>query len=144
MTRKKRTEVSLSLKALAITAAVGLPGIFLVRSPQAFVLGLLLGVAFTIGKIWMMGSTFQKAVRKHPVGARNYVRAQYFLRYLLTLLLLVVAALEPGIHVAGVAVGLLSLKGAAYWQAMRMRLSPKDGSVKFQVWEEEDEENSDF
>jgi hypothetical protein len=87
----------------------------------------------------------EKAVLKQPYEATTYVRAQFMLRYLITFMVLFIGVYTPYVSFIGLGIGVLALKPAAYIQGRLEPPVPKDGSVEFLEWEEEDEdEKSDF
>lgn len=89
-------------------------GIFIVSEQMSWALGLAFGLIFSLLKLKLMEKTIGKAVLLPPAKAKNYMSAQYMLRYFLTAIVLVVAALEPSISLVGVFFGLLSMKVGAY------------------------------
>lgn len=148
-TTKKQPSIflQLSIKIIIILGIVSVLGFILIRepySPVVFAKGLAFGGIFSILKIKLMESTVKKSITKDPARAQTFVSLHYFMRYLLTGVLLVVAALEPSISLYGTIIGVLSLKVAAYLQGKMEKPVPKDGSVEFVEWEEDEEESTDF
>lgn len=82
--------------------------------PMVWAKGVLFGTIFTMIKWVLMKNTITKAVDMHEAKARNYTMLHYGLRYLLTVIVLAVAALEPSISLMGTFVGLLTMKVATY------------------------------
>ncbi len=120
-------------------------GLFIIENKLAYVFGIGLGGVVTIGKIFLMENTFNKAVLREAHQASNLVKAHYFLRYTITFMVLFIGVSTPGISIVGLVIGLFVMKPAAYIQGMLEPPVPKDGSVEFLEWEEEDEdEKSDF
>lgn len=144
MNSKNSLVGALAIKVIIIIIASFLIGLLFVNDWVAYAKGLALGGIFTILKIQLMQTTFKKAITKKRKSAESYATAHYIMRYLLTLLVIVIGALEPTIHIMGVIIGLLSMKAAAYWQGYKEKPTPKDGSVEFLEWEDDEEENSDF
>jgi len=134
---------SITTKVIIILLASLIIGSFLTENKIALLKGLFLGGIFTILKLRLMEITFSKAVKKPPEAAKRYASIHYILRYILTFLVLVVGVLEPSINVIGVIIGLISMKLAVFWHGYKQPPTPKDGSVTFNKWEDEDE-NSDF
>ena len=91
-------------------------GILLVSDKKSFTMGLVFGLIFSILKLFLMKNTIEKAVTMPEGKAQKYMNAHYMIRYVLTGIVLVVAALEPSIDIPGVFLGLLSMKVAAYMQ----------------------------
>lgn len=142
--KSKSIVLLLSFKVILILICAFIIGIFFLN-PFTYGKGLLLGGIFTVLKIQLLHTTIKKSVLKAPHAAINYARTHYVLRYILTILVVIIGVLEPSINVVGVIVGLLSMKIAAFWQGLSEKPTPKDGSVTFLEWEDEDEEeSSDF
>ena len=83
-------------------------------SALPFALGVLLTSALNALKILLLERTVEKAVVMEEQGAANYVRLQYFLRFMLTGLVLIAAALLPFISLWGAVAGTFTLQIAAY------------------------------
>lgn len=141
---KNSIVASLALKVGLIICISFFLGLIFLDKWIPFAKGLALGGIFTILKIQLMHITFSKAVTKKGRRAQNYATFHYTIRYFLTLIVLAIGALEPSINVFGVIIGVISLKIAAYWQGYNEKPTPKDGSVEFVEWEEDDEEDKDF
>ena len=143
MNSEKSIIIPVTIKIIVIIVLSFIIGLFFVDNIMAYGKGLLLGGIFSILKLKLMEVTFKKALNKPPRAAQRYANLHYFLRYLLTMLVLVVGALEPTINLVGVIISLVSVKLAAYWQGYIEKPTPKDGSVEFVEWVD-DEEESDF
>ncbi len=144
MNSKDSVALSLITKVCIITAAAFLPGLFFGSNMLAYAKGLALGGVFTILKVFLMQSTFSKAVQKPELSAKRYATIHFALRHFLTFVILIIGALEPTINIIGVIIGLLSLKLAAYWHGHKTAETPKDGSVEFLEWEDEEDDGKDF
>ena len=106
----------LVLYMVAFSLMIEVLGILLVSNKKSFTMGLLFGLIFSILKLFLMKNTIEKAVTMPEGKAQKYMNAHYLIRYVLTGIVLVVAALEPSIDILGVFLGLLSMKVAAYVQ----------------------------
>lgn len=144
MKSKYETVISLAKKIAILLVISSICGIPFVTNMGYYIKGILLGGIFTVLKLFLMEGTFSKAVQKTPGAAIAYARLHYMFRYILTLLIIAIAILEPTIHPVGVIIGLLSMKLAAYWQGMEMKPTPKDGSVEFVEWVDDEDETKDF
>jgi hypothetical protein len=145
MNEHKSMVYELTRNVLIIISIALFIGLFFVESRISYVFGLGLGGVISILKIHLMEHSFRKAMHKAPHAATNYVRAHYFLRYFMTFLVLFIGIYTSSIHFIGLAIGVLALKPAAYLQGLFEPEVPKDGSIEFLEWEEEDEdEKSDF
>ncbi|WZL81690.1 ATP synthase subunit I [Vallitaleaceae bacterium 9-2] len=145
MNERKSMVYELTRNVLIIIAIALFIGLLIVENRISYALGLGLGAVVSILKIHLMEHSFRKAMYKAPHAATNYVRAHYFLRYFITFLVLFIGVYTSSIHFIGLVIGVLALKPAAYIQGLFEPEVPKDGSVEFLEWEDEDEdEKSDF
>lgn len=103
---------------LVTIGAVGiicmLLGLWFNPEPIVWTKGVLFGTIVTMIKWNLMKNTITKSVDMPEAKATNYTMLHYGLRYLLTIAILVVAALEPSISLIGTFVGLLTMKIATY------------------------------
>ncbi len=99
---------------IAFSVLVYIIGIFIVSDKMSWTLGLAFGLIFSLLKLKLMEKTISKAISLPPAKAKNYMNMQYMLRYGLTAIVLIVAALESSISLLGVFFGLLSMKIGAY------------------------------
>lgn len=100
-------------------------GILVVDNPKSFTIGLVFGLVFSILKLMLMKNSIKKAVTLPEAKAQTYTNVQYLIRYVLTGVVLLVAALEPSISLLGVFLGLLSMKVAAYMQLFTIKRAEK-------------------
>jgi len=93
-------------------------------SALPFALGVVLAAALNVVKVVLLERTAQKAIEfdEGPAG-KNYVRFQFLLRYLLTGLILIIAALAPFIDLWGAIAGVFTLQIAAV--SIRFTKSPQ-------------------
>ena len=113
--------------AIAVSSLVFIAGGALYyRSFSAlpFALGVILAAALNVVKVVLLERTAQKAIEfdEGPAG-KNYVRFQFLLRYLLTGLILIIAALAPFIDLWGAIAGVFTLQIAAV--SIRFTKSPQ-------------------
>ncbi|MGL4362114.1 MAG: ATP synthase subunit I [Cellulosilyticaceae bacterium] len=94
-------------------------GCFLTENVMAWTLGVVLGLIISILKLKLMEQTFTKAVTLEENKAKGYTQRQYMIRYGLTGLVLLIAALSETISLVGVFVGLISMKVGAYSELYR-------------------------
>ncbi|NLK64314.1 MAG: hypothetical protein GX289_04390 [Tissierellia bacterium] len=79
-----------------------------------FMLGVLLGSAVSIFKVFLLEHTVNKALTMEKTKAGGYVSIQHFLRFLITGAVLYLGAVVAQISIWGVAAGILSFQLAAY------------------------------
>ncbi|MDF2878446.1 MAG: synthase chain [Clostridia bacterium] len=91
-------------------------GIMVVDDQVSWVKGILFGLLFSLLKFKLMEMAFNKAVTMPESKAKNYATMHYIIRYFLTGIILVVAAVEPSINILGTFFGIISMKAGAYLQ----------------------------
>lgn len=91
-------------------------GVLLVSNKLDFTLGIIFGLVFAILKLMLMKNTIRKAITMTEAKAQKYANGQYMIRYILTGVVLVVAALLSTTFLLGTFLGLMSMKVAAYTQ----------------------------
>lgn len=104
-------------------------GILVLEDILGYTIGLLFGLIFSILKLMLMQNSIKKAVMMSEAKAQKYMNVQYMIRYVLTGIVLVVAALEPSISLLGVFIGLMSMKVAAYLQLFIIKKNKKQKKV---------------
>ena len=102
------------VKCIVVIIAAGIV-ISLVHTAKfmPIVLGAFFGAGISILKVLMIDRTVKRAADMEPGTVGNYVRMQHFLRFALTGVLFVVAAIVPFINVFSAAAGILSFQAAA-------------------------------
>lgn len=73
-------------------------------------LGLLLGVSIGYLHFWDLALTMERAVHKNPGHAQTYAIRKYFIRYIITGIVLYVAVVTPHLHVIGTVIGIMFIK----------------------------------
>ena len=144
MTKDKAMVWLLTRNVIVLLVIVLGIGLFLVKDIPAYIKGVLLGGAISLVRIRLMEIGFKRAFNQQAHKASNYVKAHYFLRYIITFIVLFIGVTTPEINEIGLIIGLFLLKPAAYIQGRLEPQVPKDGSVEFLTWEEDEEEKSDF
>ena len=91
-------------------------GLFITSNPIGWTTGVFLGTLIAVLKLKLMETTLSKAVTMPEGKAKAYTQRHYMFRYLLTGMVLLIAALTPGISLLGVFLGMLSMKVGAYTQ----------------------------
>lgn len=110
----KKNQLALSM--ILFSLIIYMIGILLVNNKHSWTLGIAFGTIFAVLKLKLMENTFNKAVQMPEAKAQRYTNVSYMIRYILTGIVLVVAALEPSIDILGVFFGLVSMKVGAYMQ----------------------------
>lgn len=132
----------LSWKVAVLCMLTAVIGCFFTE-PLPWILGVVLGFAFTVCRLIWLDSTIRQAVEKEAKDASRYMRGQYMLRYLLSIAVLVLAALVPWINLFSTMIALFTLKIATYMQGFFEKKTPKDGSVQFEQWVDEEEQEKE-
>lgn len=104
----------LILQMLGISILIGIIGLFFVNEPLIWIKGLAFGTIFSILRLRLMDLTIKKAIKMSALKAKRYTTSQYFIRYVLTAVILFVAAVEPSISLLGTIIGLFTIKASVY------------------------------
>lgn len=108
---------------------VEIVGMLLVVKKLDFTLGIIFGLVFSILKLMLMKNTIKKALTMPEAKAQKYANGQYVIRYVLTGVVLVVAALLSTTLLLGTFFGLMSMKVAAYAQIGIQKREEKNREV---------------
>ena len=105
-------------RIIFLTAAFGLiffgVGIFFTDNVLYFAKGIVFGTVFSVLKVILLEKTLKKAVDMGQANAQNYTRLHYSIRYFLTGVVVVVAALVKSISLPGVVLGLAAMTPAVF------------------------------
>jgi hypothetical protein len=84
--------------------------IFVFNEWKALSLGLLFGVLISGLNFIDLSNTLERAVKKSPEKAQSYTVRKYFMRYIMTGVVIFVAVKVPHLHVIGTVLGMLLIK----------------------------------
>ncbi len=132
----------LSWKVAVLCVVVFIVGCFF-TDPLSWGMGVLVGGGFTIIRLKWMDYSVEKAVTGDPSKASGYMTRSYFARYLATALVLVATAKVPWISLYSAMISMFMLKIATFAQGFFEKKVPKDGSVQFEEWVDEEEEEEE-
>lgn len=79
-----------------------------------WILGVAFGTAVSLVKLLMIERTVERAVDMEPQNAKNYVNSRASFRFVLTIVMVVVAIKIPFFNILGVIVGLILTQPAVY------------------------------
>lgn len=86
-----------------------------VSSSIGFIIGLLIGTGLSIIKLILLEKALIKSMEMEKKTASTYINRQYFFRYLITAIVLVISAINhPTINLFGVGIGLINMQISAY------------------------------
>lgn len=104
-------------KLSTVIAVLGLialvVGLFFASNKIYWIVGIVLGTVASLGKVYMLERTLDKAVDMDPKNANNYTRANYTMRLVVSVVIVVLACIVEQINVVGVLIGLLLVQPAA-------------------------------
>lgn len=89
---------------------VSLAAYVLLKTPTTFIVGLIFGTLIGVLNFMELGKTLKKAVTLRPQDASMYAAKKYFLRFVLTAVVLYVSVTAPHINIIGTITGLLLIK----------------------------------
>ena len=98
-------------KLSTVIAVLGLialvVGLFFAGNKIYWIVGIVLGTVASLIKVYMLERTLDKAVDMDPKNANNYTRANYTMRLVVSVVIVVLACIVEQINVVGVLIGLL-------------------------------------
>ena len=142
MIHKESLVFQLSWKVAALCLITFVIGCFF-TDPLSWGLGVLVGFTFTVVRLLWLDRTVRNAVTKDEKSASRYARWQYVLRYIVSFAVLAGAALLPQISVYSAMIAMFTLKIATFIQGFFEKKTPHDGSVQFETWVDEEEEEKE-
>lgn len=122
----RSTVFSLIKYAVVLNGLVAASGIFWSPRPAAFALGIFFGAAIGTLNFYELAITLSKSVKMSPAKATQYASLKYFMRFLITAVVIVIALRSPYLDIIGTAFGLVSIKFVVF--AMNL-LNKKKASV---------------
>jgi len=99
----------LKILLIVVLVIIGLAFSFL-ENPKPFVLGVIFGAAISGLNFYELGNTLRSAVNMSPEKAQGFTALKYFLRYIVTGVVIFISIVAPYINVLGTIVGLAILK----------------------------------
>lgn len=103
---------------MIITVVLGIicmaAGFLFTESIIMWTVGIALGVLICVFRVLSMTKSLERASEMAPENAKNYARAQYMLRYVITLAIAVFACYKGFADPIGLIVGLVLLQPAVY------------------------------
>ncbi|MTI69024.1 MAG: ATP synthase subunit I [Firmicutes bacterium] len=101
---------NITKKVIIIDAVLIVLFFILTKNPMHWVYGLLFSSFFNVLKFRILALNIEKAVNMSPRKAQVYVGANYFLRYILTAVIVVIAFKTEYFNPIAVIIGLLLIK----------------------------------
>lgn len=106
----KQTQTFIIRTLLIVDLFVIAASFFLFKDPQAFILGLIFGSAISVLNFIELANTLSRAVHMSPEKAQSFTVIKYFIRYIVTAVVLFVSIVAPYINVLGTILGLVIIK----------------------------------
>jgi len=106
----KQTQSFIIRTLLIVDLFVIAASFFLFKDPQAFILGLIFGSAISVLNFIELANTLNRAVHMPPEKAQSFTVIKYFIRYIVTAVVLFVSIVAPYINVLGTILGLVIIK----------------------------------
>ncbi|KAB3530904.1 ATP synthase subunit I [Alkaliphilus serpentinus] len=106
----KETQVNILIGALLLNGFFGVVGFFVVEDYFPYLGGILFGVIIALLNFRLLFLTLDRAVKMPPAKAQAYATSRYFIRYVITGVVVYVSIRAQHINVLGTILGLISLK----------------------------------
>jgi hypothetical protein len=109
---------------IILGTVIGIVGSFFAENAFSFIKGVFFGTIFSVLKLRLMEISIRKSVQMEISRAQKYAASNYIVRYILTGVVLTVAALEPTISLLGTVFGILTMKAAVFLELCRGKKIP--------------------
>ena len=106
----KKLQISIFIKLAIVDVVLVLLSLILIEKPLPFIIGLIFGSLISALNFVELANTLTHAVYMPPSKAQTFTTAKYFIRYIVTAVVLYVSIVAPYINVLGTIVGLVSIK----------------------------------
>ncbi|MDN5351667.1 MAG: hypothetical protein PWQ12_586 [Clostridiales bacterium] len=106
----RKTQMTIIRIIIPLIGVISLLSIFLLENPKAFILGLLFGTGISLLNFFELANTLRRAVQMPPSKAQTFTTTKYFLRYVITGVVIYISIIAPYINVLGTIVGLMTIK----------------------------------
>ena len=109
-----KTRNSLMITLLVLGAISFIVGLFFVENFISWFLGIVIGILISLFRLFSMSKSLEKIVDMEVENAKNYYKAQYMLRYIVSFAIAVVACYLGFANPIGLIVGLVLLQPTVY------------------------------
>lgn len=106
----RSTVFQLAMASVVLNGIVAASSIVWSSKPLAFSLGIFFGTAIGILNFYELALTLNKSVNMTPGKASQYASLKYFMRFMVTAVVIFIAIRSPYLDVLGTAFGLVSIK----------------------------------
>jgi len=96
---------------------------FMTDEPLKFILGVTYGGLFSILNFRLMYLQIERAIKMPSGKAQSYLQTRYFLRYLITGVVIYMALINPWLNIFGVFLGLIAVKLSVYLNEFLLKKS---------------------
>ncbi|MCD4711975.1 MAG: ATP synthase subunit I [Clostridiales bacterium] len=110
MNSVRQTQITVVKALAAVVAFIGIMGFVFLKEPVPFLMGLIFGSAISALNFFQLANTLNRAVKMHPGKAQTFAVTQYFIRYIITAIVIYVSITAPYINIIGTVIGLLTIK----------------------------------
>ncbi len=110
MNALKQTQKRIMIWLLIVDAIIIGVSFIAIKEPRPFVLGLVFGSAISGLNFMELSNTLSRAVQMQSDKAQSFTVIKYFIRYIVTAVVLYVSIVAPYINVLGTILGLVIIK----------------------------------
>lgn len=110
MNSVRQTQITVVKMLIAVIAIIGIMGFVFLKEPVPFLMGLIFGSAISALNFFQLANTLNRAVKMHPGKAQTFTVTQYFIRYVITAVVIYVSITASYINIIGTVIGLLTIK----------------------------------
>ncbi|MBN4050674.1 MAG: hypothetical protein COA82_04710 [Alkaliphilus sp.] len=105
-----KTQIDVIIGVLILNSAAAIISVIFTKEPMPIIMGLVFGTIISILNFRLLYLALKKAVNLPPHKAQAYASSKYFMRYVVTGVVLFVAIRAENINVLGTIFALISIK----------------------------------
>lgn len=106
----KEMQKKMLINLLIVVIVISIVSFFVMDEPKTFIIGLVFGSSISALNFLELASTLKRAVLMTPGKAQGFTVLKYFVRYIVTAIVIYISIIAPYINVLGTIVGLFVFK----------------------------------
>ncbi len=114
MNSLKQTQLSIIKAMILVNLVVMVVSFIVFENPLSVIVGMLFGSGIGILNFMQLANTLQRAVWMDPEKAKVFATSRYFIRFIITGIVLYIAIMAPYMNTLATVFGILAIKGVIY------------------------------
>jgi hypothetical protein len=106
----KKMQFDMLRKVILVICFISGASVFIMDEPLGFIYGLVFGSGISLLNFFELANTLNRAVLMRPDKAQSFTVIKYFIRYIVTAIVVYISIVAPYINVLGTILGLIIIK----------------------------------